>query len=365
MLFLIVAAVYLAANIYFFRRLWQTEFQITKKVPLMLIGIILSLGFFLHHAIEQYISLEANHIIYWVTTNWLVVFMYSIFIMLLFDIARYVATKVKGTKPEYRFEHMLSCIALGVIIVIVGNRNASKVVVTEYDTPHASLPVGDTLRIALLSDMHLGYNLSGNHVRASVNIINDEKPDIVLICGDIFDGPYEPVFIDRMLNEYSNLSAPLGAFAVTGNHEYMGNLDPKCALIRQAGIKLLRDTAVNITSTIRLIGREDISCERAFDRKRTPLSELVSDTMCCIVMDHRPRDIREASEQHVALNLSGHTHAGQVWPINYLCELIYPLAYGHRLFNETHAIVTSGFGTWGPRVRIGNSPEVCIITLHH
>lgn len=365
MLFIIVAAVYIVANVYFHRRLWQTEFQITKKVPLTFCGVLLSIGFFIHHAIAEYLSNGANHILYWVTTNWLVVFMYSIFIMLLFDVARYIATKAKGSKPEYRFEHMLSCIALGVIIVIVGNRNASKVVVTYYDTPHASMPVGDTLCIALVSDMHLGYNLTGNHVRASVNIINDEKPDIVLICGDIFDGPYEPVANARMLDEYSGLKAKYGAFAVTGNHEYMGNLDPKCELIRQAGIKLLRDTAVNITNSIRLIGREDISCERAFDRKRKSLSELVSDTMCCIVMDHQPRDIEEASKQGVALNLSGHTHAGQVWPINYLCQLIYPLAYGHKVFNETHAIVTSGFGTWGPRVRIGNSPEVCIITLHN
>lgn len=364
-MFWIVLIIYLAANYYFLRRLWQTEFPITKKVPLTFLFIFLALWFFILQHLSQYISVKLNGMFYWAATIWLVIFMYAIFMLLIFDLVRFIAKKVKGTLPEIRFEHMLSCLSLGLIIVLIGYHNASDVQVTKYDLSHKSMPQGDTLRIALVSDLHLGYNVGGFDISACVNMINELNPDVVLFCGDIFDGDIKPVVKERMLYRMQYVQSKYGRFAVTGNHEYFGDYDTKCKMIRESSLHLLQDEAVMLTPSVQLIGREDVSCEYRNDRKRAPLSTLVNDTVCTIVMDHQPRDIQEASDCGVALQVSGHTHAGQVWPINYLTQLIYPLHYGYKLFGETNVVVTSGYGTWGPRVRIGNSAEVCMITLHH
>jgi hypothetical protein len=155
-------------------------------------------------------------------------------------------------------------------------------------------------------------------------------------------------------------------YAVTGNHEYIGGVEPACAYLTEHGITMLRDAATVVAKSVVLAGREDISYNRGNGRKRKPLSELLNGcdrSLPIIVMDHQPFRLHEAEGQGVDLQLSGHTHHGQLFPFNFITERVFELSWGYKKKGNTHVYVSCGVGTWGPPVRIGNTPEIVDLTL--
>ena len=171
----------------------------------------------------------------------------------------------------------------------------------------------------------------------------------------------------------NNIGEPLrtirsrfGVYAATGNHEYIGGIEKAAAFLTGHDVILLRDRAVKVAGTFYLIGREDLSANRFGGQKRKNLSELMKDvdkSYAVIMMDHQPFRLKEAAECGVDLQLSGHTHNGQIWPINYIIRLVYELPWGYRENGDTHYYVSNGVGTWGPPVRIGNRPEIVNILI--
>ena len=164
-----------------------------------------------------------------------------------------------------------------------------------------------------------------------------------------------------------NVSVPYvndNTYAVMGNHEYIGNAEEAYKYIQGLGVTILRDSvAIFGDSLVAIVGRDDVSVQHFEQRERKLLSEMVPGDMMSIVVDHQPMAIEESAEAGATLYLSGHTHAGQVWPMRMFTKSLFRCDYGMYGFENTVGVVTSGYGTWGPRIRLGSNSEVVIVSV--
>jgi predicted MPP superfamily phosphohydrolase len=164
-----------------------------------------------------------------------------------------------------------------------------------------------------------------------------------------------------------NIKSQFGVFAITGNHEYIGGAEEACSYLTEHKVTMLRDQSLKVADSFFLVGREDQSSSRfpPYNRRKdlAELMESVDKKYPVILMDHQPFELNEAAGQGIDLQISGHTHYGQLWPINYIVNGIYELAWGYRRIAGTQYYVSDGVGTWGPPVRIGNRPEIVNIEI--
>jgi hypothetical protein len=222
------------------------------------------------------------------------------------------------------------------------------------------------LRIAAVSDIHLGSIIRKRSLRKMSQIITDLKPDLILLLGDIIDGEIGPVLRGDLLQYFTYPKTRDGLYAITGNHEFIGGAARTIPYIESKGIKILKDEMVILEGGIQLLGRIDRDSFRFYRKERMPLSELmvqVDSTRPLILLDHQPFHLDESAKYGIDLELSGHTHNGQIWPLNYVTGMIYELSYGYLKKMNSNFIVSSGYGLWGPRVRSGSRSEVLLINL--
>ena len=175
--------------------------------------------------------------------------------------------------------------------------------------------------------------------------------------------------IQNNLGEYlRQIKAKYGIYAVTGNHEYIGGVEPAVKYLTEHGVNVLRDSAVLIDDSFYIIGREDIRTRGFRGIKRKPLEEIVKfldRSKPLIMMDHQPFKLEEAEKNGIDLQISGHTHHGQLWPFNFVTKKVYELSWGYKQKGNTHYYVSCGAGTWGPPVKIGNISEIVNIKLNY
>jgi hypothetical protein len=254
------------------------------------------------------------------------------------------------------------------ILLAYGSVNARRPVVTRYeiDIPKKAGNL-DEIRIAMVSDIHLGSIVNGKRLAGLVERVNKLKPDLILLPGDVLDEDLGPFIHQNMDGTLRKFSAPLGVFAVPGNHEYIGRrLEEFAAHLANAGIKLLIDDTYKVADSFYIVGRDDLAAERFGGKKRMPLGEITAGldkTLPLLLMDHQPYHLEQAESAGIDLQVSGHTHRGQLWPGRLVTSRIYELDYGLKQKGGTNIIVSSGYGTWGPPIRIGNKPEIVEILV--
>lgn len=222
------------------------------------------------------------------------------------------------------------------------------------------------LVLAVASDIHLGTVISNGRLSRLVSLINNYNPDAVLLAGDIFDEDIGPVIKRNMGNLIAEIQSKHGVFAVTGNHEYIGGANPAVDYLTRHGVQVLRDSSVLVNNSFWIIGREDRQAKYMANYTRKGIAQLierVDSSKFLVLLDHQPYNLFEAYENSIDLQLSGHTHHGQLWPFNYITGAIFEVSSGYRFINGTHFYVSPGFGTWGPPMRIGNRPEIAIIEI--
>jgi predicted MPP superfamily phosphohydrolase len=253
------------------------------------------------------------------------------------------------------------------LLIIGGFINAIIPVTREYNIT-INKPAGQvkTLRIAAVSDIHLGSIIRKRSLKKMSGMIKDMKPDLVLLLGDIVDGEIGPVLRGDLLQYFTSPKCADGLYAITGNHEFIGGANRTIPYIESKGIRVLKDEMVTLEGGIQLIGRIDRDSYRFYRKERLPLSELMKQADTAkpvILLDHQPFHLDETAKYGIDLQLSGHTHNGQMWPLNYVTGMIYELSYGYLKKRNTSFIVSSGYGLWGPRVRSGSRPEVLLINI--
>ncbi len=263
-----------------------------------------------------------------------------------------------------RIAPQLYGIALIVGVVLSGialTQGMRAPVVVAHDVQLANLPKAlDGTVLVALSDMHVGAVLNAQWIAARVAQVQAERPDVVVLLGDIFEG-YDPPS-PAMLTALHQLSAPLGVWAVLGNHEFYGAPPDHPRLFATAGITLLRNRSVALGEGLVLAGIDNVNSQADSDAF-THQAMQHRPKGACILLSHEPFLPAPAARQGVDLMLSGHTHGGQIWPFNYLVKQRFPLLVGHYSLDAMQAIVSRGTGTWGPRMRLWQRSEITRITL--
>ena len=237
-------------------------------------------------------------------------------------------------------------------------------VVREYEVRLAGLPrERDGLVLVGISDLHLGTLIGGPWMTRLVGRVNALRPDVVVIVGDLVDGEVGP--LEPLLPVLTTLRAPLGVWAVTGNHEFYAGLDRSVALLEAAGYTVLRDRWAEIVPGLVVAGVDDLSARRQFNRPDRPVEKALANRPpgAAILLSHSPWQADAAVAAGAGLMLSGHTHNGQIWPFGYLVRLSYPLLGGHYEVSGMPVIVCRGTGTWGPRMRLWRPSEILRIRL--
>lgn len=250
-----------------------------------------------------------------------------------------------------------------ILLFTVGTFNAYSPVIRHFEVVIPKKGASrKELRIAVASDMHFG-KLSGKaHVKRLVKIMGDIKPDLILLPGDIIDDDPKPFVRKNMGEMLKQLHAPLGVYGVLGNHEYYGKEIPAfLEEMKKQDIRILMDEVLKIEDSFYLLGRKDKT-----DYKRKSFQELVEGlelALPIIAMDHQPAELKQAEESGIDLIFSGHTHRGQMAPNHLITRKLFELDWGYLKKNNLHAIVSSGFGFWGPPIRIGSRSEVVEVTV--
>ena len=315
-----------------------------------------SMFFFLGGRLDR-TNLNTASILYEISTSSLIVTLYLVLLFLAADIARVV-----HLLPS-RFLHSswagtLTVIVVMLAIFIYGNiRYNNKVRVPLQLTTNKVLP--HDYKIVMASDFHIGYHNRRAELSRWVDMINAEKPDLILIAGDIIDMSMRPIEEENMAEEFRRLSAPI--YACLGNHEFFSNVQKAQEFYRAAGIHLLIDSTAVVDSALTIIGRDD-----RMNHSRKELKSLANqaDTgTYTIVLDHQPYELEKTEQCGIDFQLSGHTHRGQVWPLSWITDAIYECSWGEFQRNNTSFYVSSGLGIWGGKFRIGTQSEYVVATL--
>ena len=247
------------------------------------------------------------------------------------------------------------------LIFIIGRYNFNNKIVEKLDISISKKAKIETLKIVAASDLHLGYSNNKSDFKKMVDLINSQNPDIILLVGDIADMHSQPMTAQNMKEEFLQFRAPLGIYAVVGNHECYGDTENTVEYLESAGVIVLRDSLVLLNSDIYIVGRNDKAI-----RNRKELNTLLKNIdkqKPIILLDHQPFNLKQAQDNGVDLQLSGHTHAGQVFPFTLITKWVYEQQHGYLKKGETHYYISSGIGAWGPKLRIGSQSEIVNITL--
>ena len=267
--------------------------------------------------------------------------------------------------PSHHAEKWSNAAALLIVaaLLVYGLFNAYSPVVRTYDVNIAKPnPYGQSMTIVMAADIHFGLLSGKGHTARMVEEINALQPDLVLLPGDIIDDDLEP-FLEQGIPEIlRGIAAPLGVYAVLGNHDkHNGPMQDIIDAFESAGIRVLYDEVENVADALVLVGRKD-----RMERDRAALAELVEGanrSKPLILLDHQPYELDIAQQNGIDLIVSGHTHRGQIAPGNLITSMLYELDWGYLRKEQLHAIVTSGYGFWGPPIRIGSRSELVRINV--
>jgi predicted MPP superfamily phosphohydrolase len=216
------------------------------------------------------------------------------------------------------------------------------------------------LRIAFAADLHLKGITDKGTMDMFVFKINSLNPDLVLLGGDIIEGDRQDAEMTVLEQRLRKINSTYGVFAAFGNHELHGGIS-KLNFYSNSAIKILQDSFIQIDKSFYLAGRND---SRSNTRKTiVELLNGMQNDLPIILLDHRPSDFGNVSRTKVDVQVSGHTHNGQLFPINYITSNIYELSWGHKKIKNTHFFVTSGLQSWGPAVKTAGTSEIMVIDI--
>jgi len=365
--FLVIALVILfSLNGYVMVRGWQALPSASTLRPIYLVTTIalflaMLAGMILSNAMPQGLS----KVVSFAGFTYIIIFSYLFLSFLFVDILRLINLIVQ-IRPAYmvnfRLWMMVATLGITGIALIIGNYkfNHPKIVTLNLSTKNPKQ--NRDLKIVAVSDLHLGISIDKKMLQGYVKMINDQHPDIVLLAGDVSDRSMIPVIEQNMMEEFQAIKAPLGVYAINGNHEHYAETPTATAdYLKESGIIVLRDSVCLVDSSFYLIGRDDRT-----NTKRKSLKELVTGlnvNLPRILMDHQPYHLDEAEKNNIDFQISGHTHNGQFFPGNLFVKKIYELGYGYLKKGNSHFYVSSGLGIWGPQYRIGTESELVVIHL--
>ena len=351
----LVAIVYLAWHIWMilpFSGWWKTAIIVLGVCSFLLLFLSVARKF-------DTLPLSLAQWSYEIGTSSIMVMLYLVMLFLVLDLGRLMHL-VPRSLVYHNWQSALVIFVMIFGIFLYGNLHYKNKVRVPLELK-SSKPLPREYRVVMLSDLHLGYHNPRQEFARWVDIINAEKPDFILIAGDIIDGSMRPLLEEKVAEEFHRLKAPV--YACLGNHEYYAGEPRAQQFYKDAGIHLLIDEAATIDSSIVIVGRDDRT-----NMRRKPVKDLVNGLVnvqspYIIVLDHQPYNLDRSEAAGVDFQLSGHTHRGQVWPISWITDHIYECSWGSHQRGSTQYYVSSGIGIWGGKFRIGTQSEYVVATI--
>ena len=292
------------------------------------------------------------------------VFTSAMFILFLIaDVIKFAIWCFHRIKIKARHD-VLSVLVLAAVLLCYGYYEGVNIRTVEITVFTDKLPTdADLVRIVQISDLHIGRNFDPNQLTKAMELTREAEPDIIVLTGDMIDMDMrEDTYYYRILG---SVEAPLGKFAVTGNHEYFAGYSQSVDFMRRAGYEVLssdwRDIGPIVVAGIDNPGRAMVSKNNdGFDL----LSSLPDDlrNKFVLFLKHMPY-VHEDCVGLFDLQLSGHTHGGQIWPMRYLVNYMHGTKHGLSVYNDSLLYISNGTGLWGPPVRFLTPPEVTIINV--
>lgn len=361
-LFATVFLFFFAANYYVFYRIWKMMPPTSwGKTMLIVCAVVLVGSFFVSMLVRGGgLPIWLTTGLYRVGTAWIFIFLYLLIAFLVGDLLR-VTHALPMEKVMYSNWLSLGVLA-GAMVVIFGAgnivyHNKKRVELVVETDKRVEQPV----RIVAASDLHLGYGVSRRELSRWVDMINREKPDIILLAGDVIDNTPYPLWKGGYADELRRLEARHGVWMIPGNHEYISGMGESLHFLEEAGVNILRDSVALIDGAFYVAGRDDMS-----NSKRKSIAELTKGTnpaLPVVLLDHQPYHLEEAEAAGIDLQISGHTHYGQVWPATWITRALYEQAHGPLKKGNTQYWISSGLGIWGGKFRIGSRSEYIVADI--
>lgn len=374
---ILLLAVLCAANYYIALRLWQGArhlFPCIRLWPILVIFFLLLVVMGLSFS-RSFLPFGpgAKHVIGVIGSYWMAIFIYLLLFTMVADLVYWISRLFRGSFAEGGVFRLVSGIVILLFTagtVFFGSFHTRQVKHVSYDISLESLPVQEEMTLVLISDLHLGAIGSEARLEGIVREINSRKPDLVCIAGDFFDTDFSAIQDpDKAVALLQTISATHGVYACLGNHDAGPTAEKMLTFLKSCNIRVLREEATVIDGKLILAGRLDASPIGGYgEAKRQEFSAVLADAdpnLPVVVMDHNPANIGGYGEES-DLILSGHTHKGQLFPANFMTDLLYEVDYGYyrKDSSSPHVIVTSGVGFWGMPIRVGTDCEIVTIILH-
>lgn len=368
-------SLYGAINFYIGLRGWQAFGRLFPPgygVVYWLLFSLLAVSFIIGRFADKYLPAAVGDFLTIIGSYWLAAMDVLFFILVFIDLIRLVDRRF--TFIPALFKHRLEVAGLAVlllatVIIIYGVWNSRNPRLVHYDltVPKSAGSISE-LHVVMVSDIHLGRIVHNGRLLSLVQNVNGLNPDLVLLPGDIIDENIGPFVEQKMPDSLRGLNSKYGSFAVFGNHEYIGgHTEEVFRHLQESGVTVLRDSFQKVAGSFYIVGRDERSRVFYGGKRRQALSEImdgIDRSLPVILMNHQPVDLEGAREQGVDLQLSGHTHKGQLFPFNLLTKKMFETDWGYLRKGDFQLIVSCGFGTWGPPIRIGNVPEIVDIVIH-
>jgi hypothetical protein len=366
----VVLVVYAASNYYLLRRTSQAlDGTGAFRTLVLWIVLALALSYPAGRIVERYFHTGITNAVVNAGSLYLAVMFYGILVAALVDVAR-LGHRIFFSFPLNASAGRATWAAAAIVILstlCAGHLAAIRPRLRTMDLTVAKNAAGlKELSLVAVTDMHLGAVLGVAQLQRIMALITSADPDIVLLVGDIFDEDVSDQMEREIARVLSGIKARYGVYAVTGNHEYYAGVEKAVSNLTRGRVTVLQDTAVRIADAFFLIGRKDLTAQR-MGAGRKPLDEIcrgVDRSLPLILMDHQPFHLEAAQKNGIDLEVSGHTHNAQLFPLNLFYGLIYEKPYGYLKKGNTNVVVSCGAGTWGPQVRTNSISEVVRIRLH-
>ena len=362
---LIALIIWTAMNVYVFWRAASIPL-VRKHVPAPVLGgaaFILWSSFMVSRFISHHGANALSRSLEVLAANWLGILFLLLVCFLALDLVTLFGFVFSRMVPALRGWALLAGLVLSAIAFIQGRRAP---VVENYEVVLPNLPrASDGTVIVFVSDLHVGSILGPDWLQARIRQIEAERPDIIILGGDIVEGHDSREF--QLLELFRRLSAPAGVWAVTGNHEFYGaRVEHGKTALDSAGFRLLHDTWTEVKPGLVLAGVDDLTIRRRAGQSAGFITQALAGRppqIPVVLVSHSPLEPDEAARAGVGLMLSGHTHAGQIWPFRYVVALTLHFVAGRYDVHGMPLIVCRGTGTWGPRMRLWQRGEILRITL--
>ncbi|MCU4157064.1 metallophosphoesterase [Carboxylicivirga sp. A043] len=370
----IILSIHFLVNYYIYNRGIQwLETIPSLKTAFRILMLVLVIAYPAGRFLERLWYSPLSNTLHWIGAFWFAGMLYFTLLIFATDIVRILNHFLhflpnRGTEVYSKLKLItgIGIASLGALIILGGFINAWTTKISQHNiTINKAVEGRKQLKIVAASDIHLGTIIGPRKTNKLVETINSLKPDIILFAGDVVDEDVGPVIQQNLGESLKKLDAPMGVYASTGNHEYIGGAERSVKYLEEHGVNVIRDTSILINKQFYIVGREDRDKARGTGSRKEIADILLSidKSKPLIMLDHQPYNLEIAQQNGIDLQISGHTHHGQLWPFGYITQRIFEVSRGYLKKGNSHFIVSTGFGTWGPPVRTGNRPEILEINL--